>query len=244
MKKLIVITGASSGFGMEMAKLFAAQGHPLLLLARRVELIEQMIKEENLKNALAAQVDVTDYSTFQAAITKAQTLYGPVDLLINNAGVMLLGSITNQNPQEWQTMLDVNVKGVLNGMQIVINDMLKNNTGTIINVSSIAGRKTFQNHAAYCATKYGVHALTETIREEVSAHNVRVLTIAPGAAETELLEHTTSQQIKADYYAWKDSMGGKSMDALHVAQSALFMYQMPQDVSIREIVLAHTKQDS
>lgn len=244
MKKLVVITGASSGFGKEMAKIFSKNGHPLLLVARRVELIEEFVQAENMKNVLVRKLDVTNYQNFQEVINEATEKYGDVDLLVNNAGVMLLGSIENQDPNEWQNMINVNVMGVLNGIQIVLNKMISKNTGTIINISSIAGRKTFGNHAAYCATKYGVHALTETIRQEVSASNVRCLVIAPGAAETELLSHTTSTEIKDGYNEWKETMGGKSLDPIHVANSAYYMYNLPQEVSIRELVIAATKQDS
>lgn len=244
MKNLVVITGASSGFGKEMALLFSKAGYPTLLLARRVELINEYIEAEGLENAIAAKADVTDYDGFKAAIEDAEQKFGKTDLLINNAGMMLLGNIMDQNPNEWQTMINVNLMGVLNGMQIVLNQMVERNGGTIINISSIAGRKTFGNHAAYCATKFGVHALTETVREEVSGSNVRVLTIAPGAAETELLSHTTSTEIKDGYNAWKETMGGLSMNPKQVANTALFMYEMPQEVSVREVLLAPTMQDS
>jgi len=240
MKKLVVITGASSGFGLEMAKLFSSAGYPTLLLARRIELIE----EQKFPNSMARKVNVTDQESFASAIKDAESKFGDVDLLINNAGIMLLGDISNQSPIEWQNMLNVNIMGVLNGVQIVLNKMKENKTGTIINVSSVAGRKTFASHAAYCATKFGVHALTETIRQEVSALNVRVLTIAPGAAETELLSHTTSNEIIDGYLEWKETMGGKSMEPVEVANCALFMYQMPQEVSVREIVIAPTLQDA
>ncbi len=242
-KKLVVITGASSGFGAEMAKVFAKAGHPMLLLARRIERLEALITEEKLENTIARKVDVCDQESFASAIKEAEAIYGKTDLLINNAGVMLLGDVRTQNASEWQTMINVNVMGVLNGIQIVLEDMVNRNGGTIINVSSIAGRKSFANHAAYCATKFGVHALSETIREEVSASNVRVLTIAPGAAETELLSHTTSAEIVDGYNQWKETMGGKSLDPSEVAKTTLFMYQMPQSVSIREVLIAPTKQD-
>lgn len=137
MKPLIVITGASSGFGKEMALQFSAAGHPILLLARR---IEPMI-DLNLPNTLVKAVDVTDFNAFAAAVAEAEKKYGKVDCLINNAGVMLLGNIWQQDITEWQTMLDVNVKAVLNGTKIVLSDMMTRNEGTIINVSSIAGKK-------------------------------------------------------------------------------------------------------
>lgn len=237
MKKLVVITGASSGIGEAMAKRFSEAGHPLLLLARRVERLTAL----NLPNTLCEQVDVTNKATFDAAIAKAEAQYGTVDLLINNAGVMLLGQIDTQEAQEWKNMFDVNVLGLLNGMQAVLSSMKAQNTGTIINVSSIAGKKTFLNHAAYCGTKFAVHAISENVREEVAAFNVRVTTIAPGAVETELLSHTTSDEIKDGYDAWKQDMGGVLV-ADDVARSALFAYQQPQSVCIREIALAPTKQ--
>ena len=238
-KKLVVITGASSGFGLEMAKAFSSSGYPMLLLARNTNELIKM----NFPNTLVRSVDVTNYASITSAIQEAETQFGPTDCLINNAGVMLLGDIAVQDPQEWQTMLNVNIMGVLNGIQAVLSAMKTRQTGTIINISSIAGRKTFGNHAAYCATKFGVHALTETIRQEVSHSNVRLLTIAPGAAETNLLSHTTDQNIVDGYNQWKQTMGGQSMDPKHIAECALFMYQMPQSVSIRELVIAATLQD-
>jgi len=237
MKKLIVITGASSGIGEAIAKHFSDLGHPLLLIARRLE----KLKVLNLPNTLCEQVDITNKATFEAAIEKAQSLYGPVDCLVNNAGVMLLGQVSEQNPSEWQTMFDVNVIGLLNGMQTVLAPMIKANTGTIINISSIAGRKTFGDHAAYCGTKFAVHAISENIREEVANSNVRVITIAPGAVETELLSHTTSDQIIAGYESWKESMGGV-ISPDDIANTVTFSYNQPQNVCIREIVIAPTKQ--
>jgi NADP-dependent 3-hydroxy acid dehydrogenase YdfG len=119
--------------------------------------------------------------------------------------------------------------------------MIKANTGTIINISSIAGRKTFGNHAAYCGTKFAVHAISENIREEVAYSNVRIITIAPGAVETELLSHTTSDEIKDGYESWKESMGGV-ISPDHIANTVTFAYNQPQNICIREIVVAATKQ--
>lgn len=237
MKKLVVITGASSGIGEETAKQLSAQGHPLLLIARRLDRLQAL----NLPNAICAQVDVTDKNAFKAAIEQATEQYGPVDLLINNAGVMQLGQIDVQDASEWQAMYNVNVLGLLNGMQTVLTDMKARNTGTIINISSVAGRKTFGNHAAYCGTKFAVHAISENVREEVADANVRVITIAPGAVETELLSHTTSEEIIAGYEAWKEQMG-TVLAPVDVANAINFAYQQPQSVCIREIVLAATKQ--
>lgn len=241
-KSLVVITGASSGFGAEIAKLFNQAGFPLLLLGRRVEKIKAL--PLNFDKVMIEAVDVTDYSAFEASIKQAEAVYGPTDLLVNNAGVMLLGNVLTQSPTEWQTMLNTNVMGVLNGMQIVLKKMTERKHGTIINISSLAGKKTFTNHAAYVASKFGVHGLSETIREEVSGSNVRVSLVAPGAAETELLTHVTDQSALTDYEAWKDSMGGVTLDPIHVAETVKFIYDMPQAVNIREIDIAATVQDA
>ncbi|ELI5443046.1 SDR family oxidoreductase [Vibrio parahaemolyticus] len=237
MKKLVVITGASSGIGEAIARRFSEEGHPLLLVARRVERLEAL----NLPNTLCEKVDVTDQASLITAIEKAEAQFGPADVLVNNAGVMLLGQIDTQDAAEWKRMLDVNVLGLLNGMHSVLASMKARNSGTIINISSIAGKKTFPDHAAYCGTKFAVHAISENVREEVAASNVRVTTIAPGAVETELLSHTTSQDIKDGYDAWKVDMGGV-LAADDVARAVMFAYQQPQNVCIREIALAPTKQ--
>lgn len=234
---LVVITGASSGIGAAIAKQFSAAGHPLLLLARRVEPMQVL----ELPNSLSIGVDVTDTDAIKAAINQAEAQFGPVGCLINNAGVMLLGQIDTQDPNEWSRMLNINVMGVLNGIHAVLAGMKARKTGTIINISSVAGRKTFPNHAAYCATKFAVHALTENIREEVAMDDVRLITIAPGAVETELLSHTTDDAIKAGYHDWKQQMGGVIAPE-NVAAAALFAWQQPQNVCVREIVLAPTRQ--
>ncbi len=236
-KKLVVITGASSGIGAATAKLFSEQGHPLLLIARRIEMLENL----GLPNTFCRKVDVTILDDLKNAISEAEEEFGPVDCIINNAGVMLLGDIASQNPEEWKKMFDVNIIGLLNGMQAVLPKMKENKSGTIINTSSIAGRKTFPNHAAYCGTKFGVHAITENAREEAANFNVRMVTIAPGAVETELLSHTTSNEIKDGYEAWKDDMGGV-LHANDIANAMWYAYKQPQGVNIREIVIAATKQ--
>jgi len=238
--KLVVITGASSGFGMELAKEFSKDGYPLLLLARRVEKMEAL----QLPDTICKKVDVSNKAEFEAAVRDAESIYGKTDLIINNAGVMLLGDLSTQDANEWKTMLDVNVMGVMNGMQIVMNDMKERQTGTIINVSSIAGVQPFGNHAAYCASKFGVTGLTRVVRGELSPYNVRVLSVLPGAVSTELLGHTTDQSIIDGYNSWKENVGAVNITANDVAQTIKYAYQMPQSVSLREIVITDTRQDA
>lgn len=239
-KPLIIITGASSGIGEATARLLSAAGHPLLLLARRVERLEAL----ELPNTLSRRVDITDRAALLAAVAEAEAQFGPADALINNAGVMLLGEMSKQDPAQWDQMLDVNVKGLLNGVHAVVAGMVERKHGTIINISSVAGRKTFPNHVAYVGTKFAVHGLSENLREELSPHNVRVITIAPGAVETELLSHTTDEAIKTGYQAWKQDMGGTVLSAEDVASAIAYAYQQPQNVCVREIVLTATRQQA
>ncbi|QKJ23000.1 SDR family oxidoreductase [Poseidonibacter lekithochrous] len=238
MKELIVITGASSGIGEATAKAFSNAGHPLLLIARRIEKLEAL----NLPNAICAKVDVTDFDALRVAIKNAEEVYGKTACLVNNAGAMLLGSIDTQDISEWQKMYDLNVMAVLNAMQAVLPDMKERKGGTIINISSVAGKKTFPAHAAYCGTKFAVHAISENVREEVAANDVRVITIAPGAVETELLSHTTSEEIIKGYEAWKESMNGVIVPE-DIARSIEFVYNQPQNVCIRELVITATRQE-
>jgi NADP-dependent 3-hydroxy acid dehydrogenase YdfG len=236
---LIIISGASSGIGAATARLLSSHGHPLLLLARRLDRLQAL----QLPHTLCQAVDITDRAAVLEAVAEAEQQFGPADAIINNAGVMLLGKMTQQDPTEWERMLEVNVKGLLNGIHAVLQGMVTRRHGTIINVSSIAGRKTFPGHVAYCGSKFAVHAISENLREEVAGHNVRVITIAPGAVETELLSHTSDEAIKQDYQQWKQEMGGV-LAAEDVAETIRFAYQQPQRVAIREIVLAATGQQA
>ncbi|HJH55045.1 MAG TPA: SDR family oxidoreductase [Brachyspira hyodysenteriae] len=237
MKKLVVITGASSGIGMETAKKFSENGYPTLLISRRKEIMEKL----NLKNSISVSADVTNLEEIKNAVKIAEEKYGKTDLLINCAEVMLLGNIDKQSYEEWKNMINVNVNGILTTTNVILPDMIKRNEGTIINISSIAGKKTFTNHGIYCGSKFAVHAITESIREEVADKNVRIIVIAPGVVETNLLSHTTDENIKSDYIEWKRSIGN-GLNASDIVNCIEFAYNMPQDICVREIVIAKTKQ--
>lgn len=238
MKKLVAITGASSGIGREIAKKLSNNGHPVLLLSRRLDKMEEL----NLPNSLCKSVDVRNIEKMKEAIKEAEEKFGEVDCLVNCAGIMLLGEPNTQSYEEWSNMIDVNIKGILTGTNIVLNDMVSRNEGTIINISSIAGRKTFDNHSVYCGTKFAVHAITENMRKEVASSNVRVITIAPGVVETPLLSHTTDVNIKDNYNEWKKTIES-GLDPEKIASCVEFAYNQPQDICIREIVIAKTKQE-
>lgn len=233
----IAITGATSGIGHAIAQTFIQKGYRVLLLGRRIDRLASLASD----NVMIRQVAATDRAALDAALADATEAFGPVEAIINNAGRMLLGQIETQDAEEWEEMFDVNALGVLHGMQAVLPSMVERKTGTIINISSIAGKKTFADHAAYVGTKFAVHAMSENVRSEVASHGVRVMTIAPGVVETELLGHTTSDVIKDGYNEWKQSIDG-GLDPQIVADTVLFAFEQPQHVNIREIVLAPTKQ--
>lgn len=237
-KPLIVITGASSGIGEATAKAFSAAGHPLLLLARRLERMEAL----ELPNTLCRKVDVRDRGAIAATIAEAEERYGPADCLFNNAGIARLADIGSQDPAEWDETIDINAKGVMNALHPVMAGMKERRRGTIVMMSSIAGRKVYPDHTIYCGTKFFVHAVSESIRGYLAPYDVRVIVISPGIIETEVLDHVTDETTLKNYKDNKVRIGG-GIGAGHVADMILFAYQMPQNVLIQEMVVTPTRQE-
>lgn len=236
-KPLIVITGASSGIGRAVAQEFSRNDYPLLLLARRLDCLDSL----NLPNTICRSVDITDYSAIAASLSFAEGQYGTAECLINNAGVMFANSFHEQTPGEWEQMIETNLKGAINCTHLVMNSMLKNNKGTVINVSSIAGKKGFPMLAAYCATKYAISGFTESLRIEAAKKNLRFISVSPGYTETELYDHTTNPILREDYKQW-----GRAINNIlfpeDVARAIFFAFQQPQHVCIRELIIAPTEQ--
>lgn len=233
-----MITGASAGIGQETARQFSAAGHPVLLLARRLDRLQAM----ELPDSVCVSTDVSDREAVLDAVSQGEAVHGPVDCLINNAGVAPLAKIEEQDPCEWKEMFDVNMTGVLNCMQAVMPQMQKRRHGTIINVSSIAGRKSYPFHDVYCGTKHFVHAVSEGARRNMSAHNVRVITISPGITKTDIEKTMTNANGHEFWAAGRDSMDG-GIEPSTVAKTMLFAYQMPQDVILQELTITPTCQE-
>lgn len=237
-KPLVVVTGASSGIGAATAQVFAAEGHPLLLLARRLDRMEAL----DLPNTICRAVDVRDRAAVAGAVKEAEARHGPADCLFNNAGIARLGDVTKQDPAEWDEMIEINVNGMMNGLHAVMDGMIGRRHGTIVQMSSIAGRKVYPDHTVYCGTKYFVHGMSDSLRAHLAPHDVRVIVISPGVIETEVLDHVTDKTTLANYRANKVRIGG-GISADHVAQSILFAYRMPQNVLIQEICITPTRQE-
>jgi len=237
-KPLIAITGASSGIGEATAKAFSAAGHPLLLMARRVERMEAL----GLPNCVCEKVDVRDREAIARAVSMAEEKFGPVDCLFNNAGIARLGDIGSQDPLDWDETIDINIKGVMNSLHPFITSMKERKGGTIVNMSSIAGRKVYPDHTVYCGSKFFVHAISESLRGYLAPFDVRVIVISPGIIETEVLDHVKDPNTLKAYKDNKVRIGG-GISADHVANMILFAYQMPQNVLIQEMVVTPTRQE-
>lgn len=237
-KPLVVVTGASSGIGEATAKAFSRAGYPLLLLARRLDRLEGL----GLPNTLCRKADVRDREAITSAVKEAEKVYGPTDCLFNNAGIARLADIARQDPGEWDEMIDINVKGVMNALFAVMAGMKERRRGTIINMSSIAGRKVYPDHTVYCGTKFFVHAVSESIRGYLAPYGVRVMVVSPGVIETEVLDHVTDPGTLKNYRENKVKIGG-GISADHVANLLLYTYELPQEVLVQELVITPTRQE-
>jgi NADP-dependent 3-hydroxy acid dehydrogenase YdfG len=237
--KVVIITGASSGIGEATAKLLAKQGARLVLAARREDRLQTLQKEiEELGGKAVYQVtDVTDSAQVEELAKLAQDTFGSVDVLVNNAGLMPLSKLNKNKQDEWNTMVDVNIKGVLYGIGAVLPYMRKQQRGHIINISSIAGHDVMPSSAVYSGTKFAVRAITEGLRKEESVeNNIRATIISPGAVDTELKDHITDEEIK-------QGIGDlKAMDADAIARAISYAVNEPDDVAVNEILIRPTAQ--
>lgn len=240
--KVVIITGASSGMGEAAAKHLAALGATVVLGARRADKIEQLAKGINATGgkALAVTADVTFLEQVKKLVDTAVEKFGKVDVILNNAGIMPLSPMDRINVEEWNTMIDVNIKGVLNGIAAVLPYMKAQKFGQIINTSSVAGHKVFNGSAVYSATKYAVRALTEGLRMEVKAYNIRTTIVCPGAVKTELLDHISEADIQQ---ANKDYVGEVGISPDSFARVVAFAISQPEDVDINEVIFRPTAQE-
>ncbi|MCY4316387.1 MAG: SDR family oxidoreductase [Roseovarius sp.] len=236
-KPLVAVTGASSGIGEAVARTFSAAGHPVLLMARRLE----RMKALGLTNAICRQVDVRDREAIAKAVKDAESEYGSIDMMFANAGIARLADIGRQPPEEWDEMIDINTKGVMNTVHAVMAGMMERKSGTLFMMSSIAGRKAYPDHTVYCGTKFFVHAVSESLREYLSGYNVRVVVLSPGVIETEVLSGVLDRGTLAAYMENKVKMGG-GIGPEHVSEIMLHAYQMPQNALIQEICITPTRQ--
>ena len=239
--KVVVITGASSGLGEATARLLAAQGAAVVLGARRVDRIEALAGELTRAGgrALAVQTDVTRSEQVQRLVDAAVERFGRIDVIVNNAGLMPSSPLERLKIDDWDRMIDVNIKGVLYGIAAALPYMQRQKSGHIVNVSSVAGHRVRAGTAVYSATKHAVRVLTEGLRQEVKPYDIRTTIISPGAVDTELPDSITEADVQAGVKAFYEV----AIPADSFARAVAFALSQPADVDINEILFRPTKQE-
>jgi 3-hydroxy acid dehydrogenase/malonic semialdehyde reductase len=241
--KIVFITGASSGIGAACARQFAQQGARLLLCARRHEkvaaLAKQLEAEFNI-TAHAFKLDVSDHAAVKASLLSLPTDWQPVDILLNNAGLAAgLDTIQDGNVQDWEEMIDTNVKGLLYVTKTILPGMVARNSGHIINIGSVAGHYVYPKGAVYCASKFAVHALSNGLRMDLFGTKIRVTTVDPGAVESSfsLVRFKGDAERAANVYQGMDPLTPDD-----VADSIVYCATRPLHVNISEVIIMPTDQ--
>jgi NADP-dependent 3-hydroxy acid dehydrogenase YdfG len=235
MQKIVLITGASSGIGEATARRLAADGHHLVLAARRVDRIAALAAD--LPSAEHHALDVTSLDSVRGVVAAAHDRHGRIDVLINNAGVMALSRVDAFRIDEWDRMIDVNLRGTLHGIAAVLPLMRARGRGHIVNVASTSAHRADPTAAVYGATKYGVWALSEALRQEST--DVRVTVVSPGYTQSELTENGGDPSVQAAVRAATKELG---MPATAVAGAIAYAVAQPDTIDVNEIVMRSTAQ--
>lgn len=240
--KVVVITGASSGLGESTARLLAGQGAKVVLGARRKERIDAVVEDITAKggSALGFKTDVTKRDDVEALVKGAIDKHGRIDVIVNNSGIMPIAPLAALKVEEWEQMIDVNIKGLLYGVAAVLPIMQKQKQGHIINIASIAGFKVFApGGTVYSATKFAVRALTEGLRIEHKADNIRCTIISPGAVATELPGSSSDEQSIENLREFYKM----AIPADSIARAIAYAIEQPPEVDINEVVIRPAAQD-
>ncbi|MFF1786038.1 SDR family oxidoreductase [Kitasatospora sp. NPDC058243] len=232
--KVVAITGASSGIGEATARRLAADGHRLFLGARRTDRLDRLVAEITAAGGTAAarRLDVTEAADVRDFVAAAEERYGRVDVMVNNAGVMPLSPLEALRTEEWDRMIDVNLRGVLHGISAALPVMRAQGGGHIVNIASVGAYEVSPTAAVYCATKFAVRAISEGLRQE-SAGDVRVTLVSPGVTESELadgIEDPAAREAMRTYRA-------VALPASAIADAVAYAISQPPYVDVNEIVV-------
>lgn len=241
--KVALITGASSGIGAATARVLATNGVIVGLAARRKDKLVDLKNEiESIGGkAVVLEMDVTDANSVNNGVQNLIETFGTIDILVNNAGIMPLSDVESLKTEEWHRMVDVNIKGVFNSTAAVIPQMIKQNSGHIFNLSSIAGRKTFKGLSVYCATKHAIAAFSDIMRLELAPkYKIRVTNLQPGAVATELYDHISDKKYRQDMADLEKQMTFLSGE--DIANSVIYALQQPDHLNVAEIFILPTEQ--
>ncbi|MGI9013163.1 MAG: SDR family oxidoreductase [Phycisphaerales bacterium] len=243
--KIAIVTGASSGIGEATARTLAAHGAKVALAARRLDRLQSLEREINdagSGSAIAVETDVRNRDHLKRFIEQMREAFGDhVDILINNAGVMPVSPIEAGRTDDWDRMIDVNIKGALYAIDAVLPGMIERSHGHIVNVSSVAGRNIFPGNVVYCATKHALHVISEGLRAELAQADppragIRITTISPGIVDTELPDSTTDEERREQIRQYYQSVE-TPLTSEDIARSILFALQSPPHVNVNEILL-------
>ncbi len=234
--KVVLVTGASSGIGEATARMLAERGAKVVMGARRTERLETLAAELTKAGhvAKAVKLDVADRKSFAAFVAAAKEAFGRVDVLVNNAGVMPLSPFSALKVDEWETTIDTNVKGVLYGIAETLPIFEAQGTGHVINLSSIGGHFAYAGAGVYCASKFAVWAISDSLRQEYK--NLRVTTISPGVTTSELAHTITHEESKV----WMDDFRSVAIPAEAIARSIAFAIEQPAEVDVSEMIVRPT----
>ena len=240
--KVVAITGASSGLGEATARLLSVQGASVVLGARRIDRLRVLADELSRRGgkALAVPTDVVQCDQVKRLVDAAVQTYGRIDVMINNAGLMPQALLERLKIDEWNRMIDVNIKGVLYGIAAALPHMKRQKAGHFINVSSVAGHRVGPGFAVYAATKYAVRALSEGLRQEVKPYNIRTTVISPGAVATELPNTVTDPQAAERIRKFYAEV---AIPAESFARAVAFAMSQPEEVDVNEILFRPTRQE-
>ena len=241
--KIAIITGASSGIGFATALALSKKGAKVAIGARRTDMLSELEKKikENGGEVYSQKLDVTKKNECNSFVDNVLKKWGTVDILINNAGLMPLSFFKNLKTDEWDQMIDVNIKGVLYCTGAVVSHMLENKSGHIINISSVADRIVFPAGSVYCATKHAITAFSEGLRQELSVRkNIRVTCIEPGVVATELTNSITDESLQGFV---ENAKKMESLQAEDIANAIVYAVESPNHVNVNEILIRPTTQD-
>jgi NADP-dependent 3-hydroxy acid dehydrogenase YdfG len=241
--KVAIITGASSGIGFATALALSKKGAKVAIGARRIDMLSELEKKikEGGGEVYSQKLDVTKKNECNSFVDNVLKKWGTVDILINNAGLMPLSFFKNLKTDEWDQMIDVNIKGVLYCTGAVVSHMLENKSGHIINISSVAGRIVFPAGSVYCATKHAITAFSEGLRQELSIRkNIRVTCIEPGVVATELTNSITDESLQGFV---ENAKKMESLQAEDIANAIVYAVESPNHVNVNEILIRPTTQD-
>ncbi|SNS50647.1 NADP-dependent 3-hydroxy acid dehydrogenase YdfG [Geodermatophilus pulveris] len=241
--KVALVTGASSGIGEATAVALAEAGAAVAIGARRRDRLDAL--SAKLRDAgagvLALDLDVTDEAACRDAVARTRQELGGLDVLVNNAGVMLLGTVVGADTEDWRRMVSTNVLGLMYMTHAAIDGMVEQGSGDVVNVSSVAGRTARRGAGVYNASKWAVNAFSESLRQEVTTAGVRVSLVEPGAVATELTDHITQPEAKA---AIRETVAGmRPLQAEDIARAVLYVVSQPPHVAVNEVLVRPTDQE-